>query len=214
MTQTLVQNVALAMGVGTILFSTLSTAQRQESPADSTAVWTTSCQKEVERRLRADRPQAREIQLLQDSMMEWQETENETGVWGNGQVLESGRSESFVFRCVYNYREGRLTSVDYNFQDPIGESAAPRYDANQGAPWTAACKSSVHQQIREAHPKAQSIHIDEGNMKEWQESENETGISGGGQWVSHKGKDNRFIFRCIYNSASHALTSSNWQTRE
>jgi hypothetical protein len=207
-------NRSVFLILAAILFSTLSAAQKEESPADPTAVWTTSCQKEVERRVRADRPRAREIKLLHDSMMEWQETDSETGVWGNGQVLESGRSESFVFRCVYNYREGRLTSVDYNFQDPIGESTAPRYDANQGASWTAACKHSIHKKIREVHPNAQSIHIDAGNMKEWQESEQETGVSGGGQFVGGKGKNNKFIFRCVYSSASHALTSSNWQIRE
>lgn len=212
MSQALAKPTALV--VAAVLFSTLAAAQKQESPADPKAIWTTSCQEKVERRIRTDRPRAEKIQALADSMKEWQESDSETGVWGNGQILESGRWESYVFRCVYNYREGRLTSVDYNFQDPIGESTAPRYDANQGAPWTAACKHSVHKKIRETHPNAQSIHIDAGNMKEWEESEKETGISGGGQFVGGKGKNNKFIFRCVYSSASHALTSSNWQTRE
>ena len=197
-----------------ILFSTLSAAQKEESPADPAAVWTTSCQKEVERRIRNDRPRAQSIEALADSMKEWQESGSETGIWGNGQVIESGRRETYVFRCVYNYREGRLTSVDFNFQDPVGESSAPRSEADQGAPWTAACKHSVHKKIRETHPNAQSVHIDSGNMKEWQESEEETGVSGGGQFVGGKGKNNEFIFRCVYSSTRHALTSSNWQTRE
>jgi hypothetical protein len=191
-----------------------SSAQRQESQADPKAVWTTSCQEEVERRLRSARPRAREIRILADSMMEWQESESETGVWGNGQVMESGSWESYVFRCIYNFRQGRLTSVDTNFQDPIGESSAPRYDAEQGAPWTAACKHSIHEKVREAHPRAESIRIDAATMKEWEESEQETGVSGGGQFVGGRGNDNRFIFRCTYSLEKHSLTTSNWQIRE
>ncbi len=191
-----------------------SSAQREESRADPKAVWTTSCQKEVERRLRTERPRAREIEILADSMREWQESESETGIWGNGQVMENGRWESYVFRCIYNFRQGSLTSVETNFQDPIGESSAPRYDADQGAAWTAACNNSIHQKIREAHPRAESVRIDAATMKEWQESEQETGVSGGGRFVGGRGNDNRFIFRCTYSSETHALTNSNWQIRE
>ena len=61
---------------------------------------------------------------------------------------------------------------------------------------------------------AQSIRIDSAALKEWNESETSIGVSGGGQLVGARGVSNRFIFRCTYDLDKHALTGSNWQTRE
>lgn len=185
-----------------------------EYPADTKAIWTTSCQRDVERAIRSSRPRIEKVEYTADSLRERQESSSETSVWGNGRASQGDGWESFVFRCVYNEQKGALTTVDYNFQQISGESSAPRKDADQGAPWTAACKQAIHEKVRQQHANAQSITIDSATMKQWQESDTETGVSGGGQYVGARGQDNRFIFRCLYNNDEHKLSSSNWQTRD
>jgi len=189
-------------------------AAQSDYPADTKAISTTSCQRDVERAIRSSRPRVEKVEYTADSLRQRQESSSETSIWGNGRVSQGDGWEPFVFRCVYNEQKGALTTVDYNFQQPAGESSAPRKDADQGAPWTAACKQAIHEKVRQQHANAQSISIDSAAMKQWQESDSEIGVSGGGRFVGARGQENRFIFRCLYNNTEHKLSSSNWQTRD
>lgn len=115
MSQALAKTTALV--VATVLFSTLAAAQKQESPGDQKAIWTTSCQEEVERRIRASRPQAERIQALEDSMKEWQDSANKTGVSGGGQFVGgTGTNNRFVFQCFYSSEVHELTSSNWKLR--------------------------------------------------------------------------------------------------
>lgn len=204
----------VALCIPAVLLAATGLNAQNEYPADPDAIWTTSCQRDVERAIRSGRPEIDRVDYESDSLRERQESRSETSIWGNGEVSTKSGREPFVFRCVYDEQKRALTTVDYNFQRPASGSAASREDADHGAPWTAACKHTIHQKVREQHPKAQSIRIDDATMKQWEESEQQIDVSGGGQFVGAAGKENRFIFRCSYDTRSHQITSSNWQTRD
>ena len=201
----------MGLMLATLILGGAAASAQKEAPADLDAVWTTSCQKAIEDTIRSARSQVDRVHYDTQSIVESRLSNDETSVWGNGRASESGKSETFVFRCVYNLRSGKLTTVDYSFQRPVGESDAPRSAADHGAPWTAACKQAIHEKIRAEHPKAESIQLDSGEMKQWEESADKTGVSGSGAIVGAAGKERRFIFRCNYDNNAHKLTSSNWQ---
>jgi hypothetical protein len=116
MSQALAKPTAIV--VATVLFSTLAAAHKQEFPADPKAIWTTSCQEEIERRIRASRPQAERIQALEDSMKEWQESANKTGVSGGGQFVGGkGKANRFVFQCFYSSDVHDLTSSNWHIRE-------------------------------------------------------------------------------------------------
>lgn len=204
----------LTLCIPAVLLASSGLYAQNEYPADPKAVWTTSCQRDVERAIRSGRPEVGRVDYDRDSLRERQESRSETSIWGNGEVSTDSGREPFVFRCVYDEQKRALTTVDYNFQRPVTDAGAQREDADPGAAWTAACKHTIHQKIRDQHPKAESVRIDAATMKQWEESERETGVSGGGDFVGAAGKENRFIFRCLYDNQSHQIKSSNWQMRD
>ncbi|MGB3562188.1 MAG: hypothetical protein WBH85_10880 [Thermoanaerobaculia bacterium] len=191
--------------------------KQTESPADPDAPEVTACLEAVEQDFRTKRPSADDIVFAVETIRAWQETKDETGIRGQGWYLGGqGNWKDISYTCIYDVPATEITAAQVDFQDPVAEAdaeAPPRYKADPNAPASRSCLEAIESQINDDRPRLQELDFDRDLLREWQESEGETGISGVGEYVGGAGNRKSFIFSCIFNEQKEKATTARYRVK-
>jgi hypothetical protein len=95
----------------------------------------------------------------------------------------------------------------------IGQTENLDSPADPDAPATRSCLEAIALQIHDDRPRLQELDFDEDLLREWQESEGETGIGGAGEYVGGAGNRKSFIFRCIFNEQKQKATTARFSVK-
>jgi hypothetical protein len=116
------------------------------------------------------------------------------------------------------HRERALTQIDHAETEVkagigAGESddtpkGRRRGGADPNAAWTTACRDDTERRVREDHKGFEKMTLAPETIEAWQESDNETGVAGLGQFQAGGGKWKSFSFHCIYNTKKGKVASN------
>lgn len=107
-----------------MLFS-LPVFAQPRSELDRDRPWTDACETALTNLVNRDHPHAEKVQVLADTEYQYQASNAETGVAGDGQYMGGDdRWHQFSFTCIYNIRYGGVSSVSYDVYDVSAPTSA------------------------------------------------------------------------------------------
>ena len=193
----------------------IAQTDRLDSPADPDAPEVTACLEAVKQDFRTKRPSADDLVFAAGSLRAWRESKDETGIRGEGWYLGGrGNWKDIAYTCIYDAPATEITATQVDFRDPTADAESPqRYKAEPAAPASRSCLEAIEARIQDDRPRFQELDFDEDLLREWQESEGETGISGAGEYVGGAGNRKTFIFSCIYNEQKQKATTARYRVK-
>jgi hypothetical protein len=184
-----------------------------ESPADPDAPEVMACREAVDRDVLTSRPSSSGVFFATGTIRKWQESKEEMGIRGQAWYL-GGRGDwkEITYSCVYDQKAREITHQQVDYPEPATDTAAPpRTKADPNSSPSRSCIEAIESQIRDERPRLEELDFQTDLLRQWVESENETGINGAGEYVGGAGNRKSFIFRCIFNDQKQKVTTASYR---
>jgi hypothetical protein len=151
-----------------------------------------ACETAVRTKVRTDYPACGRVELQSDSAHR-QGTDKQVAIRGSGRVeTRDGGLRRLTFNCIYNLREGAVSSARYDIAKAGGGSqtgATPAY----------VCKRAVAKRIHDSHPASGKIRWLVSSIAERRVSNQQTAVTGAGRIQTQYGDWRKFTFSCTYD---------------
>ena len=158
-----------------------------------------ACEDAVRTKVRASCPACGRFELQSDSAHR-QGTDKQIAVRGSGRVgTRDADWRRLTFNCIYNLREGTVSSARYDIA-PSGGGASQKETPAY------VCKRAVAKQIHDAHPASGKIRWLVRSLAEQRVGNRQTAVTGAGRIQTRAGDWRRFSFSCSYDERSGRAT--------